>query len=80
MGLEIDERVDLQKERERVHQEEAEEEKKRKAARERPSKVIEQGRFAWRLKDATTGKVGFRYGVPHQDRKKGQVKIPTHVG
>ncbi|KAF1951302.1 hypothetical protein CC80DRAFT_496127 [Byssothecium circinans] len=23
--------------------------------------------------------VGWRYGLPHQDRKKGQVKIPTHV-
>ncbi len=23
--------------------------------------------------------VGARYGVPHQDRKKGQVKIPTRV-
>ena len=23
--------------------------------------------------------VGWRYGVPHQDRKKGQVKIPTRV-
>ncbi|KAF8247812.1 hypothetical protein K440DRAFT_628033 [Wilcoxina mikolae CBS 423.85] len=80
MGLELDERVDLQKERERVQQEQSDKEKMRKAAREKPSKVIEHGRFAWRLKDATTGKVGFRYGVPHQDRKKGQVKIPTHVG
>jgi hypothetical protein len=23
--------------------------------------------------------VGWRYGVPHQDRKKGVVKIPTKV-
>lgn len=23
--------------------------------------------------------VGWRYGIPHQDRKKGQVKIPTQV-
>ena len=41
--------------------------------------VVERGRWRWRVTEAETGKVGFRYGVPHEDRKKGQVKIPTRV-
>lgn len=47
------------------------------------------GRWEWRFRNinvesvgrdgrAPTG-VGWRYGVPHQDRKRGQVKIPTRV-
>lgn len=47
------------------------------------------GRWEWHVRDisvqavgkdgrAWTG-VGWRYGVPHQDRKRGQIKIPTRV-
>ncbi|KAI9820062.1 MAG: hypothetical protein M1826_001052 [Phylliscum demangeonii] len=47
------------------------------------------GRWEWHVKEirveaagndgrASTG-VGWRYGVPHQDRKRGQIKIPTRV-
>ena len=47
------------------------------------------GRWEWRFRDisiddvgkdgrAPTG-TGWRYGIPHEDRKKGQVKIPTRV-
>lgn len=47
------------------------------------------GRWEWRVRNinvhdvgkdgrASTG-TGWRYGVPHQDRKRGQVKIPTEV-
>lgn len=47
------------------------------------------GRWEWHVRDinvhaagkdgrARTG-VGWRYGVPHPDRKRGQVKIPTRV-
>ncbi|KAI9783299.1 MAG: hypothetical protein M1816_001431 [Peltula sp. TS41687] len=47
------------------------------------------GRWEWHVRDisvesvgkdgrAWTG-VGWRYGVPHQDRKRGQIKIPTKV-
>ncbi|KAI5796252.1 eukaryotic mitochondrial regulator protein-domain-containing protein [Peziza echinospora] len=41
--------------------------------------VLENGRWRWRIQDAEAGKVGFRYGVPHEDRKRGQIKIPTRV-
>lgn len=47
------------------------------------------GRWEWRFRDirvedvgkdgrSSTG-TGWRYGVPHEDRKRGQVKIPTEV-
>ncbi|KAF8429113.1 eukaryotic mitochondrial regulator protein-domain-containing protein [Tirmania nivea] len=41
--------------------------------------VLDSGRWRWRIQNAETGKVGFRYGLPHEDRKKGQIKIPTKV-
>ncbi|KAI9772666.1 MAG: hypothetical protein M1840_000260 [Geoglossum simile] len=47
------------------------------------------GRWEWRFKEISVqgaGKdgrapsgVGWRYGIPHEDRKKGQVKIPTRI-
>ncbi|KAI9802575.1 MAG: hypothetical protein M1833_001647 [Piccolia ochrophora] len=47
------------------------------------------GRWEWRFTDFSVQDVGrdgrapagtgWRYGVPHQDRKRGQVKIPTRV-
>jgi len=79
-GLDNTARVDKQRERNRqamVRREEKE--RKEKERKERREMVVEKGRWAWRLTLATTGHVGFRYGVPHQDRKKGQVKIPTRV-
>lgn len=53
-----------------------EERKKQQASQE---VILDSGRWNWKIQIAETGKVGFRYGVPHQDRKKGQVKIPTRV-
>ncbi|KAI9887745.1 MAG: hypothetical protein M1823_000386 [Watsoniomyces obsoletus] len=48
------------------------------------------GRWEWRFKNISVqdvgadgrapGGTGWRYGVPHQDRKRGQIKIPTKVG
>jgi len=79
-GLDNTARVDMQRERDRqamVRREEKE--RKEKERKEKNEMVVEKGRWAWRLTKATTGRVGFRYGVPHQDRKKGQVKIPTRV-
>lgn len=49
----------------------------------------EGGKWEFRFKDISVqdvGKdgrsrkgVGFRYGLPAQDRKRGQIKIPTRV-
>jgi len=47
--------------------------------KKRKEKVLEVGRWKWCVKEAETGKVGFRYGFPLPDRKKGHVKIPTHI-
>lgn len=71
------------------------EEKRRQAAEKRAAdelkalKVVPQRRWDFVFKDVSVedagrdGKgakaSGWRYGVPHQDRKKGQVKIPTKV-
>jgi hypothetical protein len=41
--------------------------------------LVERGRYRWRLRDGNVGQIGARYGVPHQDRKKGHVKIPTRI-
>lgn len=77
-GLTGDERVAVQLQRDAAAAQLAERDRQRTEKRNQAT-VVEHGRWAWRLKPATTGSVGFRYGVPHQDRKKGQIKIPTHV-
>ena len=50
--------------------------------------TVRSGRWNFTFKDVTVDRasvgrhakgIGARYGVPPQDRKKGQVKIPTHV-
>jgi hypothetical protein len=79
-GLGLNERIDRQRERDRRAASQREERERKEAAKQRDKgSLIEKGRWAWKLKEATTGAVGFRYGVPHQDRKKGQIKIPTKV-
>ncbi|RDW74341.1 mitochondrial 37S ribosomal protein mS45 [Aspergillus mulundensis] len=76
-------------------EEAAEGERKRRAEERRESRIQhvtpEESRFEFRFKDVvvsreTTGvdgrgakAPGRRYGVPSDDRKKGQVKIPTRV-
>ncbi|KAF3928334.1 hypothetical protein AA313_de0210043 [Arthrobotrys entomopaga] len=42
-------------------------------------KVVETERFRFRLRPAVVGQVGYRYGVPAEDRKRGINKIPTRV-
>jgi hypothetical protein len=92
MGLGYEERVARAKEREEAalkqkRQKELREERKRQ---EKMTTVMpEKGRWEWRfenIKVDDVGKdgrapsgVGWRYGVPHQDRKRGIVKIPTKV-
>ncbi|KAL8838186.1 MAG: hypothetical protein Q9170_002229 [Blastenia crenularia] len=59
------------------------------AAREAAAKKAENPRWLFRFEDVKVesvgkdgrakGGVGARYGIPPQDRKKGQIKIPTRV-
>ena len=72
-------------------QDREEREKARKAKEEREVKRVAppQGRWEFRFRDVSVesvGKdgrdkrgVGARYGIPHEDRKRGQIKIPTRV-
>ena len=57
---------------------------------EKETRRVEGGRAVFRFRDVKVDEVvggrgrgregvGARYGVPAQDRKKGQVKIPTRV-
>ena len=60
------------------------------AAEEESTKRIDTERFEFRIRDINADNVGadgrsphavgWRYGVPFDDRKPGQVKIPTSVG
>ncbi|CUS10801.1 unnamed protein product [Tuber aestivum] len=75
----LEERIVRQGERDRLEKRRREAENQRANERKRQKKVIEVGRWKWCLTEAETGKVGFRYGFPLPDRKKGHVKIPTHV-
>ena len=78
-GVLEDERIERQEERDRLERSRREAEKVKAEARKRATTVKEVGRWNWCLKEAEVGKVGFRYGFPLPDRKKGHVKIPTHV-
>lgn len=61
----------------------------KKAAELKSKKTVPQRRWDFVFQDVSVDAaglngrdprgVGWRYGVPHQDRKKGQVKIPTSV-
>lgn len=78
--LSDDERVQRQNERQRIAEGQmAEKEAKAKLKAELEGRVVEQGRWKWRLREGTAGYVGHRYGFPLPDRKRGHVKIPTHV-
>ncbi|MCJ1379215.1 hypothetical protein MMC17_002315 [Xylographa soralifera] len=77
--------------RERMRIEDAEREEKEKTRREREEREVTRvmgARWEFKFRDVDVesgvreGKgtgVGARYGVPHQDRKRGQIKIPTRV-
>ena len=64
-------------------------ESKRKEKEWKETKKVETERSTFRFQDimvegvGPTGRskegVGARYGIPHQDRKKGQIKIPMRV-
>ena len=63
--------------------------KEKEARRVAAIQTVHSGRWDFRFQDVSVDSVGLdgrdprgvgaRYGVPHQDRKKGQVKIPRSV-
>ncbi|KAB8556598.1 hypothetical protein FH972_025635 [Carpinus fangiana] len=80
------------RQRQRIQAEEAArlQRRTREEARERRGRTVVEGKrwdFVFREmdseanagRDGRAGKVGWRYGVPLEDRKKGMVKIPTSV-
>ena len=91
-GVPRDERIERQRERIRVEKEKREaKEAARRAKDEREVTVVAAPGARWdfrfrEIRVEDVGKdgrgqkgVGWRYGIPHEDRKKGQVKIPTRV-
>jgi len=64
-------------------------EQKRREWEIKSTKSVDQGRWEFKFKEMSVDAagldgrgargVGWRYGMPHSDRKRGQVKIPTRV-
>ncbi|KZM23481.1 uncharacterized protein EKO05_0000256 [Ascochyta rabiei] len=88
-GLSFEERRKLAEERFVAQSAQKKREEEAKQAEMRAQKVVPQRRWDFVFKDISVESagrngrdargVGWRYGLPHQDRKKGQVKIPTKV-
>ncbi|USP77726.1 hypothetical protein yc1106_05000 [Curvularia clavata] len=88
-GLSFDERRKLAEERLEKQQEQKRKEEKRKEAELKALKVVPQRRWDFVIQDVSVeaagrdgrgaAAAGWRYGVPHQDRKRGIPKIPTRV-
>ena len=89
-GIERGERLAMQREANMREQEKRKEAESRRKAREETEVTrAETGRSIFRfqeIKVESVGRdgrdkrgVGARYGDPHKDRKKGQIKIPTRV-
>jgi hypothetical protein len=89
MGLSIEKRRKLAEQRFELEQEKKKKEEKRKEEELRAMKVVPQRRWDFVFKDVSVeaagrdgrgaAAAGWRYGVPHQDRKRGIPKIPTRV-
>lgn len=88
-GLSFEERRRLAEERLQKEQAEKQRIEEQKQAEVRAQKVVPQRRWDFVFKDVSVDDVGrdgrkakgtgWRYGIPHEDRKKGMVKIPTRV-
>ncbi|KAH8712006.1 eukaryotic mitochondrial regulator protein-domain-containing protein [Phaeosphaeriaceae sp. PMI808] len=88
-GLSFDERRRLAEQRLEKEQAAKKKMEEKKQEELRAQKIVPQRRWDFVFSDVSVeaagrdGRghegVGWRYGVPHQDRKKGQVKIPTKV-
>ena len=89
-GTDRDESMERFRETAAEHEEELAEKQRRQREREQAStQHVHSGRYQFRFKDMKTdavgrtgrarGAAGWRYGAPHNDRKRGVVKIPTSV-
>ncbi|MCJ1399797.1 hypothetical protein MMC11_003000 [Xylographa trunciseda] len=88
-GVNRQERILRARERMRIQDAEREEKEKARTEKEdRETTRVMGARWEFRFRDVdveSAGRekrgsgIGARYGVPHQDRKKGQIKIPTRV-
>ncbi|KAL1646516.1 hypothetical protein SLS58_003101 [Diplodia intermedia] len=88
-GLGYEERLDRQRARNDRHDEEKARRERRALARAARTSRVPARRWDFRFHDFSVeqvgrdGKhpagVGWRYGAPHEDRKRGQVKIPKKV-
>jgi hypothetical protein len=88
-GLSFEERKRLAEERFAAEQEKKKAEEEAKQAELRNRVTVPKRRWDFVIQDVSVEKagkdgrgpngVGWRYGFPHEDRKKGQVKIPTFV-
>ncbi|KAK6504276.1 hypothetical protein TWF506_002479 [Arthrobotrys conoides] len=78
-GVEVQEMIKVEAEREQKEAEETKAKRERREKRLGAGKIVETERFRFRLKPANAAFVGYRYGVPAEDRKRGINKIPTRV-
>lgn len=89
-GLSREERQQKQQELDEAANKEKTEKERRKAAwEERSIRIVPGRRWDFKFQDISAEKVGkdgrdrhavgLRYGMPHEDRKRGMVKIPTSV-
>jgi len=88
-GLSFQERKKLAEQRLQAEQEKKRAEDAKRLAKLAALKVVPKRRWDFVFEDISVEKagkdgrgpngVGWRYGFPHEDRKKGQVKIPTKV-
>ncbi|KAF2124229.1 hypothetical protein P153DRAFT_371095 [Dothidotthia symphoricarpi CBS 119687] len=88
-GLSFDERSKLAQARLQEENEKKRKEEEARLAEIRSHKVVPKRRWDFVFKDVSVDAagrdgrdprgVGWRYGFPHEDRKKGTVKIPTKV-
>jgi len=90
-GVQFDERIlRMREQNEKEEKDKRDGERRRREREAREVAKVDNGRSVFMFRDVKVdemvgadgrGKmgVGARYGVPHQDRKKGQVKIPTRV-
>ncbi|KAL9086067.1 MAG: hypothetical protein Q9165_007279 [Trypethelium subeluteriae] len=83
-------RVRMKEEEREREEREREKEERRREAEGRRMRVVQGRRWDFRFEDVRVEDVGrdglsergvgWRYGAPHDDRKRGKVKIPTRVG
>ncbi|EKG15249.1 Ribosomal protein S35 mitochondrial [Macrophomina phaseolina MS6] len=89
MGLSFDERVARQLQRNERHAQERARREKKAAEKAAATQTVQGRRWDFKIEDFSVDQVGrdgkspagvgWRYGTPHEDRKRGQVKIPKRV-